>query len=88
MGWLMSLRPDLSHLNAYGGTLLTTIIHGSENAPPRSDRDHIACLRLALEHGVTLPRKAIEFAGDPAVAEFLADWAAAYPGQVVEGGAD
>jgi hypothetical protein len=85
MGWLLSLRPDLSHVNVYGGTLLTTIIHGSENAPPRADRDHIACLRLALEHGVALPRKAIEFAGDPAVAEFLADWAAARPGQVVEG---
>ena len=87
MAYLLSLRPDLGHVNGYGGTLLTTIIHGSENAPPRADRDHIACLRLALEQGVALPRKAVELAGDPAVAEFLADWAAARPGQVVEGGA-
>jgi ankyrin repeat protein len=87
MGWFLSLRPDLSHVNGYGGTLLTTIIHGSENAPPRADRDHVACLRLALDQGVALPKKAIELAGDPAVAEFLADWAATRPGQVVAGGA-
>ena len=63
--------------------MLSTIIHGSENCPARAERDHVACLRLALEHGVALPRRAIGFAADNAVATFLADWAASYPGQVI-----
>ena len=83
MAYLLSLKPDLAHVNAYGGTLLSTIIHGSENCPARAERDHVACLRLALEHGVALPRRAIGFAADDAVAAFLADWAASYPGQVI-----
>ncbi|MCV2882834.1 ankyrin repeat domain-containing protein [Actibacterium sp. XHP0104] len=85
LGWLISQRPDLGHVNGYGGTLLGTIIHGSENCPERATRDHVACARLALEHGVALPRKAVTLAGQPDMAAFLTDWAAAYPGQVVEG---
>ena len=86
MGYLLSLRPDLSHVNGYGGTLLSTIIHGSENNPHRAERDHLGCLLLALEQGVALPRPSIEFAGDEEVAAFLADWAEAHPGQVVDHG--
>jgi hypothetical protein len=86
MGYLLGLRPDLTHVNGYGGTLLTTIIHGSENCPDRARRDHVECLRRALIHGVALPRQAIAFAGEPEVAAFLADWAEARPGQVVDGG--
>ena len=86
MGYFLRLKPDLSHINAYGGTLLSTIIHGSENCPTRADRDHIACARLAFEEGVALPTRAIELAGEPEMAEFLADWAEARPGQVIKGG--
>lgn len=86
MAWLLSLKPDLAHINNYGGTLLTTILHGSENSPNRAERDHLACLRFALEEGVALPRRAIEVAGDQEIAEFLRDWAEARPGQVVEHG--
>jgi ankyrin repeat protein len=86
MGYLLSLRPDLGHVNGYGGTLLSTIIHGSENCPDRGARDHLACLRMVLEHGVALPRKAIEFAGEEEIAEFLSDWAEAHQGQVVTHG--
>jgi hypothetical protein len=86
LGWLISLRPDLTRVNGYGGTLLTTILHGSENASSHADRDHVECLRLVLEHGLALPRQAITFAGDPEISAFLADWAEAHPGQVVEGG--
>ena len=49
-------------------------------------RDHIACARLALEEGVALPKRAVEMAGAPEMAAFLRDWAARYPGQVVEEG--
>lgn len=83
MAWLLSLGPDLTHVNGYGGTLLSTILHGSENNPNRVDRDYIACLRLALEQGVALPRQMIGFAASEDIAAFLADWAETYPGQVV-----
>ena len=83
MAYFLRMGSDLSYVNGYGGTLLSTIIHGSENCPDRSARDHIACLDLALSHGVALPRKAMKLAGNPDVATFLADWAQAHPGQVV-----
>jgi ankyrin repeat protein len=86
MAYLLSLQPDLGHINGYGGTLLSTILHGSENNPARSGRDYVTCLRLALEQGVALPRRAMEVAGDEALAAFLEDWAEAHPGQVVEQG--
>ncbi|MDJ1006458.1 MAG: ankyrin repeat domain-containing protein [Paracoccaceae bacterium] len=86
MAYFLSLKPDLSHINGYGGTLLSTIIHGSENCPERETRDHIGCARLALEEGVALPRPAIELAGQPEMAAFLADWGEAHPGQVTEDG--
>jgi ankyrin repeat protein len=82
MGYFLTLRPDLSHVNAYGGTLLSTIIHGSENAPKAANKDHVGCARMALEHGVALPKQALRLAGEPAMAAFLNDWAAAHPGQV------
>jgi len=86
LAYFLGLKPDLGHVNGYGGTLLSTIIHGSENCPDRARRDYVGCLRLALEEGVALPAKAADGAGDPAVAEFLSDWARAHPGQVVWGG--
>jgi len=86
LAYFLALKPDLGHVNGYGGTLLSTIIHGSENCPDRAGRDHVGCLRLALEEGVALPEKAANAAGDPAVADFLSDWARAHPGQVVQGG--
>ncbi|HMQ95286.1 MAG TPA: ankyrin repeat domain-containing protein [Amaricoccus sp.] len=86
MAWLLSLAPDLSHRNGYGGTLFSTILHGSANCPNRASRDHIGCMRIALEHGVALPRPAIAGAGSADMADFLAEWAEARPGQVVEEG--
>ena len=86
LAYLLSLKPDLSHVNGYGGTLLSTIIHGSENCPERAGRDYIGCLKQVLTAGVALPRRAPQLAGDPEIAGFLADWAEAHPGQVVEGG--
>ena len=85
LAYLLSQGPDLGHVNDYGGTLLTTIIHGSENNPNREGRDYLACLELALAQGVALPRRAVDLAGDPTVAAFLADWASSYPGQVTDG---
>ncbi len=86
MEYLLKLGPDLGFVNGYGGTLLSTIIHGSENCPERAERDHAACARIALEHGVALPKRAIGLAGDPGMQALLADWAQAHPGAVVESG--
>ncbi len=83
MAYFLKLRPDLSHVNGYGGTLLSTILHGSENNPERAERDHIACFRLALEAGVALPEAVIRNAGREDVSAFLQDWAIRMPGQVV-----
>ncbi len=83
MGYFLSLNPDLSHVNGYGGTLLGAIIHGAENCPARASRDYIACARLALTEGVALPRQDIGHVGDEALSAFLQDWAETYPGQVV-----
>lgn len=86
LAYFLSLDPDLSHVNTHGGTLLSTIIHGSENNPDRSATDYIGCVRMVLEHGVALPRKTIEMAGDDSIRAFLSDWAKAKPGQVVAHG--
>ncbi len=85
VAYFISLRSDMSHINGHGGTLLSSIIHGSENCPARGKRDHIACARLVLEHGVALPKWAIAMAGDEAMLGLLKDWAVAHPGQVTEG---
>ncbi|MEP2530033.1 ankyrin repeat domain-containing protein [Shimia sp.] len=84
--YLLGLKPDLTHVNGYGGTLLSTILHGAENCPQRNERDYVSCLRLALNQGVTLPRRAIELAGPVDLSEFLIDWAEQHPRQVTEGG--
>lgn len=86
MAYLISLGPDLMHQNGYGGTLLSTIIHGSENCPQKAARDHVGCLGLALEAGVPVPRRAAEMAGVPEIAERLSEWAEAYPERIVDGG--
>ncbi|MYA90057.1 MAG: ankyrin repeat domain-containing protein [Boseongicola sp. SB0662_bin_57] len=84
MEHLLSLGVSLDHVNGYGGDLMSTIVHGSENAPGRRKRDHVACARLALESGVPLRRREIEFAGEIEMAEFLNDWAEDHPDQVTE----
>ncbi len=83
----LRLKPDLSHVNGYGGALPTTIIQGSETCPARVARDHAGSARLAPEKGVARPKTAVRQAGEPRMAAFLADRAERYPGQVVAGGA-
>ncbi len=84
MEYLLTLGPRLDHINGYGGDLMSTIIHGSENAPPKPERDHVACAKLALQATGTLRKSDIEFAGDPDMADFLADWAETHPDHVTE----
>lgn len=86
LDYFLSLRPDLSHVNGYGGTLFSTILHGAENCLHLADRDHLGCMRLALDHGVALPRSALAAQLSAQMFEFLADWAEERPGQVVDEG--
>ena len=82
LDYFLRLMPDLTHVNRYGGTLLTTILHGADNNPNRAERDHIECLRLVLEHGLALPRAVLNNVANDDIAAYLRDWAARYPGQV------
>ena len=86
MEWLLSLGPDLNHINGFGGNLLSTIIHGSENCPERHRRDHVRCAALALDADVPLPIQAIEYAGDEKMSEFLLMWSEDHPGQLTQDG--
>jgi len=86
MSFFLDMKPDLNHVNGYGGNLLSTIIHGSENAPSAPSRDHVACARLALQQGVSLPRRAIDLAGENGMMEFLADWAETHPERLADHG--
>lgn len=83
MGYFLKLGPDLSHINGYGGTLLSSIVDGIETCPHRAERDHIGCARLALHHGVALPKALIQQTGNEEMSDFLAEWASERPGQVV-----
>jgi ankyrin repeat protein len=80
MGYLMSQRPDLSHMNKDGGTLLSTILHGADHNPQRTGGDYIGCLRIAMEQGVALPSRAIDASGSLEIRAFLQQWAERMPG--------
>lgn len=81
--YFLSLGCDLSHINGYGGTLLSTILHGAENNPDKAERDYIGCLELVLHHGVALPKQSIPMVEREDLRAFLEDWAEGHPGQVV-----
>jgi ankyrin repeat protein len=84
LAWLLSLGPDLSHVNDYGGDLLGTINHGSENRLDTETRDHVTCARLALEAGAPLRRSDLDGAMQEEMVDFLRDWADAHPDCIEE----
>lgn len=84
--WLLTLSPDLDHINDYGGDLIGTIIHGSENRLDSEERDHVECLRLAFQAGAVLRRRDLDGAMDEDVVAFLSDWAEAHPERIVDYG--
>ncbi len=84
VAYFLSLKPDLGHVNGYGGTLLSTIAHGAANARRRDATDHVACAELALKEGVSLPRAMLTDVQDEDMSAFLADWATRYPSQVTD----
>lgn len=84
VAWLLTLEPDLSHVNDYGGDIVGTIVHGSENRLDVDERDHVGCARLVLEAGAGLRRSDLLGAMEENVSAFLLDWAADNPERIVE----
>ncbi|MEM9550682.1 MAG: ankyrin repeat domain-containing protein, partial [Pseudomonadota bacterium] len=82
IAYFLSLGPDLFHVNSYGGGLISTIIHGSENCPQREDRDYVTCARLALDAGAPLQASVVRFTGNEDLAAFFDDWMAAHPDRI------
>ncbi|KZM51479.1 ankyrin repeat domain-containing protein [Labrenzia sp. OB1] len=74
LSYFLSLEPDLSRKNHYGGDALDTVVHGSEFAPGQPEADHIACARLLLEAGSVLQPHYVSNCGNPDLAAFLEDW--------------
>jgi hypothetical protein len=74
LSYFLSLEPDLSRKNHYGGDALDTVVHGSEFAPGRPEADHIACARLLLQAGSVLQPHYVSNCGNPDMAAFLEDW--------------
>ncbi len=79
MGYFLSLQPDLMHVNAYGGTLLSTVLHGAEHAPDRATRDHLTCLQQVLEAGVPVPPAEIRATGRRDLRHLMEHWVEMYP---------
>lgn len=80
---LLTLSPDLSHRNAYGGDLMGTILHGAGNCPAAPRRDHVTCAALALGGGMPLHRYDIDHCGHAELRDWLTDWAQQHPDRVV-----
>lgn len=74
LSYFLSLGPDLSRKNHYGGDALDTVVHGSEFAPRRPEADHVACARLLLDAGSVLQPHYVSNCGNPDLAAYLEDW--------------
>lgn len=74
VAYFLSLDPDLSHRNKYGGDAMGTVLHGAEFSPRSLTADHIQCARLLLDAGAAFPERGIAWTGSEEMADFLADW--------------
>jgi len=74
VAYLLTLKPDLSHRNNFGGDAIGTVINGAEFAPPCEGADHVACARLLLEAGARFPEEDLAATGSEEMADFLSDW--------------
>ena len=74
IAYLLTLDPDLEHVNGFGGTALGTVIHGSENCPSREERNYTTCALMLLEAGAVLKQSYIEGAGREDMVQVLEDW--------------
>lgn len=82
LSFFLTLEPDLTHKNRYGGDALDTVLHGSTFAPKRAEANHIECARRLLEAGSIIYPQFITGCGNEDMAAFLEEWAAAHPENV------
>ncbi|MCH2165870.1 MAG: ankyrin repeat domain-containing protein [Marinovum sp.] len=83
MGLLKDRGADLDYINGYGGTLLSTVLHGSENNPSQNRSDYVGAITQVFEWGAPLPRIYIDTCGREDLMAWLADFAEAHPDRVV-----
>ena len=74
LSYFLTFAPDLEAPNGYGGTLLTTILHGDENGQAKPGRDHAACLWMALDAGAEVTRDVHEWPKSRAVQHAYTRW--------------
>lgn len=79
LAFFLSLKPDLSRKNGFGGDALDTVLHGSEFAPEKPGADHVQCAQLLLENGSRIYPDYIKGCGDEEMAAFLETWISAHP---------
>jgi len=84
MTYFLSFGPDIEEINGYGGTLLTTILHGAGARHAGGGHDPEGCLRLALEAGALVPEAAISSAPGP-LATILEQWLRLHPDRLAGG---
>lgn len=75
VAFLLTLAPDLTRRNAFGGDALGTVLHGAEFSPHRASRDHLTCARLLLEAGAPVDPRDVAGTGREDLAALLKDWA-------------
>jgi hypothetical protein len=47
--FLVTLDPDIAHINPYGATALGNAVHGSANCPQRAEGDYVETARLLVD---------------------------------------
>ena len=79
--YFLKLNPDLERRNGYGGKLVSTILHGAENARPAEWRDYERCLSDALQAGARFSLNETRSI-HPELSALIADYAQRHPEQV------
>ncbi|MEP3048712.1 MAG: ankyrin repeat domain-containing protein [Roseibium sp.] len=77
--YFLSLKPDLTRKNNFGGDALDTVLHGSEFAPAHAQSDHIECARLLLAAGSMIFPDFISGCGNEEMVDFLQNWVSENP---------
>ncbi|MEP3429221.1 MAG: ankyrin repeat domain-containing protein [Roseibium sp.] len=79
VAYFLSLDPDLSRKNDFGGDALDTVLHGSEFAPQHPQADHTECARQLLEAGSLIYPDFLTGCGNEEMVAFLESWIETHP---------
>ncbi len=76
LAYFLSFVPDTEAKNAYGGTLLSTILHGAQSAPRHECQDYESCVRYALEAGAEVLPEFLDNPQADGLTDILKSWKA------------